>query len=245
MHTMKKIIGAALAASATVMGAGVAQAGEVSANVALTSDYVFRGVSLSDNGPAIQGGVDWAGDLLYVGAWASSLSDGMEIDVYAGVTPTTGPITWDIGVIGYFYPGADDDGVEFDYYELLVGGAFDVTEQFSVGGAVYYTDENYGETGEAVYYEINGAFAVSDTLEFSGAYGNQSIEDADGEDGVDVTEESDYNTWNLGGTLAFHGFTLDLRYHDTDIDVGSDIEYSTYGPSSYDEAIVFTIGREL
>lgn len=241
---MKKLFGAAIAAGATIVGAGAANA-EVSANVNLTSDYVFRGVSLTDNDPAIQGGFDWSNDQFYAGVWGSSLLEGTEIDVYAGYTPTLGAVTFDLGVIGYFYPGASDDDAELDYFELLLGAEYGVSEQFSFGGAVYYTDENYGETGEAVYYEINATYAFSDALEFTGAFGNQSIEDADGEDGVDVTEESDYNTWNLGATYAFHGFSLDFRYHDTDIDEGSDIEYYTYGPSSYDSAFVFTIGREL
>ncbi len=241
---MKKLVGAAIAAGATIVGVGAANA-EVSANVSLTSDYVFRGVSLSDNDPAIQGGFDWSNDSFYAGVWGSSLPDGTELDLYAGYTPTLGAVTFDFGVIGYFYPGAEDDDAEFDYMEFLAGASYGVTEQFSIGGAVYFTDENYGETGEAVYYEINATFAASDALEFSGAFGNQSIEDADGEDGIDVTEESDYNTWNLGATYAFHGFSLDFRYHDTDIDEGSDIEYYTYGPASYDSSFVFTIGREL
>jgi uncharacterized protein (TIGR02001 family) len=219
---MKKFVGAAIAAGATIIGTGAANA-EVSANVSLTTDYVFRGVSLSDNDPAIQGGFDWSNDSFYAGVWGSSIPDGTEIDVYAGFTPTLGPVTLDIGVIGYFYPGAQDDDAEFDYFELLLGAERSVTEQFTIGGAVYFTDENYGETGEAVYYEINATYAMSDALALSGAYGNQSIEDADGEDGGAVTEESDYNTWNLGATYAFHGFSLDFRYHDTDIDAGSDI----------------------
>jgi uncharacterized protein (TIGR02001 family) len=242
MHTMKKLIGVAMAAGATMIGAGAAHA-EVTANVSLTTDYVFRGVSLSANDPAIQGGADWSNDQFYVGTWASSLSEGMELDVYAGFTPTTGPVTWDLGVVGYFYPGADDDAAEFDYYELMAAGSVSATEQISVGGGVWYSDENYGDTGEAIYWEVNGAFAVSEALSFDAAYGNQSIENPDGVAGG--AEEDDYNTWNIGGTYAFHGFSLDLRYHDTDIDAGSDIEAYTVDPSNYDSAVVFTIGREL
>lgn len=240
---MKKIMGAAILAGASIAGAGVAQA-EVTANISFTSDYVFRGVSLSDNGPAIQGGFDWASEQFYAGAWASSLSEGSEFDLYVGFTPTTGPITWDLGVIGYFYPGADDEGAEFDYVEMKAAGSFSLSEQLSVGGAAYWAPENYGDTGDAVYFEVSGEFAVNDAMGFSAAFGNQSIEDADGPLPF-VTEESDYNTWNIGGSYALHGFELDLRYHDTDIDAGSDIESYTYGPSTYDGAIVFTIGREL
>lgn len=240
---MKKLIGVAIAAGATMIGAGAAHA-EVTANVSLTTDYVFRGVSLSDNGPAIQGGADWSNEQFYVGTWGSSLSDGMELDLYAGFTPTTGPVTWDLGVIGYFYPGADDDGAEFDYYELMASGAINATEKLAFGAGIWYSGDNYGATGEATYYEINGSYAVSDALSFDAAYGNQTIEDPDGPL-TNLVGEDDYNTWNIGGTYAFHGFSLDLRYHDTDIDAGSDIENYTYGEASYDSAVVFTIGREL
>lgn len=236
---MKKILG--LAVLATAATAGVASAeGTVTANVAITSDYVFRGISLSDNGPALQGGLDWESEAFYVGAWGSNVSEGLELDLYAGFTPSTGPIDWDFGVIGYFYPGADDDGAEFDYYEGKIAASHDFTEQFNAGAAVYYAPENFGETGSATYWEVNAAYQVSDAFAINGAYGNQTIEEPNG-----PNTEDDYNTWNVGAEWAMHGFQIDLRYHDTDIDAGSDIEAYTYGESSYDSAFVITIGREL
>lgn len=240
---MKKIIGLAVAAGA-VSFAGAAHAeGTVSANVSLTSDYVFRGVSLSGNDPAIQGGADYEAELYYVGVWASSLSDGMEIDLYGGFTPTTGPIEWDLGVTGYFYPGADDDDAEFDYAEFKVEASTAISEQFTIGGGVHFAPENYGDTGEALYLEINTEWVLNDAASITAAYGNQSIDDPDGPFGG--AGEDDYNTWNIGGTFAMHGFEIDLRYHDTDIDEGTDIENYTYGPSSYDSAFVITLGRSL
>lgn len=243
---MKKLIGAALAAGATLASAGAANAGEISGNINLTTDYVFRGVSLSGNDPAVQGGFDWAADSerFYAGVWGSSLSSGMEMDVYGGFTPDLGgPFSLDVGVIGYFYPGADDDGAEFDYWELKAASDFSLNEQITIGGAVYWAPDNYGETGDALYLEINGGITMSEQLEFTAAFGNQTIEDPDGP--LLFTAEDDYSTWNLGGAYAMHGFSLDLRYHDTDIDAGTDIESYTYGPTSYDSAFVFTIGREL
>lgn len=237
---MKKLLGlAALAGAAGVAGVAHAE-GAVSANISLTSDYVFRGVSLSDNGPAVQGGFDYTADMFYAGVWASNVVEGVEIDLYGGFTPSTGPIDWDIGVIGYFYPGADDDAAEFDYGELLVGASHSFTEQLTVGGAVYYAPENYGDTGEALYLEVNGAYQITDAFAVDAAFGNQMVEEPNGPD-----TEDDYNTWNVGATYALHGFEIDLRYHDTDIKAGSDIENYTYGESSYDSAFVVTIGREL
>lgn len=236
---MKKIIGLAMLAGAATAGVAHAE-GTVTANVALTTDYIFRGVSLSDNGPAIQGGFDYAADSFYAGVWASNVTEGVKLDLYAGFTPSTGPVAWDLGVIGYFYPGADDDGAEFDYAELMAQASLPVGEQFSIGAGVWYSPENFGDTGEAIYLELNGEWAVSDALVFNAAFGNQSIEEPAG-----PGTEDDYNTWNIGATYAFHGFGLDFRYHDTDIKAGSDIEAYTYGESSYDSAFVFTISREL
>src|SRR5688500_12492758 len=64
----------------------------VSGNVALTSDYRFRGVSLSGGDIALQGGIDLTHTSgFYVGTWASSLQGGtpygeVELDVYGGRT---------------------------------------------------------------------------------------------------------------------------------------------------------------
>jgi uncharacterized protein (TIGR02001 family) len=247
MHDMKKLFGAALAAGATIAGAGIAQAGEISANVAITSDYVFRGVSLSGEDPALQGGFDWTSDLWYAGVWGSSLGSAgssTEFDLYAGFTPTTGPVTWDLGVITYFYPGADDDGTEFDYYEGMVAGAISATDALELGAGVWYSPENFGETGSALYYEVNASYAFSDALSISGAYGNQSIDDVDGPGGAD--EDDDYSTWNVGGTFAMHGFEIDLRYHEADIDDGDAIALAGYASEAAAEGRgVLTISREL
>jgi len=235
---MKKLIGAAIAASATMAGAGVANA-EITGNIQVTSDYVFRGISLNDNGPAVQGGIDWSNDHFYVGAWGSTVVEGAEVDIYAGWTPTTGPVTWDLGIITYNYPGAHDDpGARFNYYELKAAGSMDVMEHLNLGAAVYYSPENYGGTGAATYWEINGTYTVNDALNFTAAFGNQEIEDPDGPG--PITNSDSYNTWNIGATYTWHAFEFDLRYTDTDIEAGSDIEAYTYGPSSYDSNVIFT-----
>ena len=49
----------ALTAGSVLAVAGLAQAGEISGNVTLTNDYVFRGLTQNDREPAIQGGFDY------------------------------------------------------------------------------------------------------------------------------------------------------------------------------------------
>lgn len=83
----------------------------VSGNVALVSDYRFRGISLSGGDVAIQGGitVNHASGF-YVGTWGSSLEDSAvyghtEVDVFGGWTGgVAGGVTVDAGLLYYVYP---------------------------------------------------------------------------------------------------------------------------------------------
>jgi len=85
-----------------------------SINVAVVSDYRFRGISSSYGDPAVQGGMDYshAGGF-YVGTWGSSVSgttylDGgrIEWDVYGGYRRDFGDVTVDVGMLYFFYPSA-------------------------------------------------------------------------------------------------------------------------------------------
>lgn len=222
---MKKFMGAAMLAGATIAGVGAANA-EVSGSVALTTDYVFRGVTQTDNGPAIQGSFDWSNENVYAGAWASNVDDfgadaSMELDLYVGITGEHEQFSWDASLVGYFYPGAEDSGSEFDYFEGILAGSYALSEQVSVGATAAYTPEYFGEVGDGLWLAVNGSYAFSDAFSVSGEFGNQ-----------DVDTLGDYDTWNLGGSYAMHGFTLDLRYHDTNID-------------GLDDVVNLTISREL
>lgn len=138
---------------------------ELSANVALVSDYRFRGVSFSDGDPAIQGGFDLTHlSGFYAGAWASSMdgSDAfgeMELDLYAGYSTSVGNgLTLDAGLLYYVYP-TGDGSADTDYFEpyasigFLIGpadakaGVAYAWEQDSIGGQdnlYLYTDASVG-----------------------------------------------------------------------------------------------------
>jgi uncharacterized protein (TIGR02001 family) len=124
---MKQVLFALLMAA----GITVAQA-EVTGNLGLTSDYRFRGISQSQNAPAVQGGVDYSHSSgLYVGNWNSSVSSqvytngaGVESDLYAGYKKEVYKgIGIDIGTYNYFYPRSTTAGTgsNFDTYEAYAG----------------------------------------------------------------------------------------------------------------------------
>lgn len=187
------------------------RAQEVSANVAVTSDYVFRGVSQTEEEAAVSAGVDLISGSFYAGAWASNVAfpgdpdTEAEVDLYAGIRPEFAGWSWDFGAVGYFYTG-QPDGADYDYVELKAGASRAVGP-VTVGAVVFWSPDYFGAAeDEATYVEANAAFEATDKWTISGALGRQSL-----------SSDFDYTTWNVGAAYALtDALTLDLRYHDTD-----------------------------
>jgi uncharacterized protein (TIGR02001 family) len=224
LKKISKLLGATVLTSAMLAGAAHAE-GELSGTVSLTSDYVFRGVTQTLNNPAIQGSIDYTDGAFYAGVWGSNVDFGadetIEADIYAGFRPTAGPVSLDFAAIGYFYPGSTDAGGEYDYFEAKAAASIAPSEALMLGAALYYSPEFFAETGEALYLELNGAYALSDAVSISGAYGAQ-----------DVDAVGDYDTWNLGASLTAVGLKFDVRFHDTDI-------------TGLDEVVNLTLSRSM
>lgn len=227
-----------------------------SGNVALTSDYVFRGISQTQGDPAVQGGFDLTtgaeGAPLYAGAWASNVDFGspsairapMELDVYGGVRPTIGPVSADFGVIGYLYPNADDPSKaglsgDWNYWELKTAGSISPATGVTLGAAAYYSPEFPLNGGDALYTELNGSWTINDTFAVSGAIGHQQVAAA-GYFVAPTTSTDNYTTWNVGATASVHGFTLDLRYWDSNENITN-----FAGEVVSDERVVLSLRRAL
>lgn len=200
---------AAIAAIAAMTAApALAQDLDLSFNVGAATDYVWRGVSQTDENPQLSAGVDttlWS--LGYAGAWISNVDFGngtdAEFDLYAGVKPQVGPVTLDLGVIYYGYIN-QPSGPDQNFVELKAAGSMPIGPA-TLGAAVFYSDDFFGETGQATYVEVNGSIPVAEKISISGAVGRQNV-DYDG----------DYTTWNLGAGYALNDVVgFDLRYHDT------------------------------
>lgn len=110
----------------------------VSANVAMTSNYVWRGMTQSDNSPAIQGGFDLDYKGVYIGVWGSNIKIGnasMEFDSYAGYANEIFGIGYDLGYIQYAYP---NDTKNLNFGEAYVGLSYDfkvleISAKYSAG----------------------------------------------------------------------------------------------------------------
>jgi len=202
------VCAAAMALLATA-GAASAQDFAISGNVAVTSDYVFRGASQSNENPAAQAGVDVTSGSFYAGAWASTVEFGdetdAEIDLYGGYRTEAAGYALDFGVVGYLYAG-DPSTSDYDFVEVKAAASRAVGP-FTVGAAIFYSPDFFGAVDEeAIYTEVNAAFSPADKWSFSAALGNQYM---------DVS--NDYVTWNIGGAFSLtDNLALDVRYHDTD-----------------------------
>lgn len=197
----KTLLVAAVALSALFAGAANAQDLEGSVNVAVTSDYIWRGVTQSGGDAAVQGGIDLKKGMLYGGAWASYVdfgtNDSTELDLYAGLTPTAGDYSFDFGVITYLYNGDSDSATE------LKAAVSHPWGKGTVGGAMYLD----AETLEDPYLEINASYPLTDKLSLSGAIGQCG--------GALCNGLGDYTTYNVGATYAINeNIAIDLRYSD-------------------------------
>lgn len=202
----------------------------LSANVALTTEYVFRGVSQSAEGAAVQGGFDATCGIFYAGVWASSLNwdpyynaewANVEMDWYLGIKPVTGKITWDLGVIYYSYPNSVELQGDNNYFEIKVGASGEIWKDGTVGVTVYYSPEYQYETGAVWTVETSFAQILPKvgmfTPTFSALFGYQQGDDIRYNAFVGNLDDS-YMYWNAGLTLGFHEkWSVDFRYWDSSL----------------------------
>src|SRR5467141_2961785 len=114
----KSILSLSVAAAVLVPGLAAAQAAAPSpltGNMALVTDYRFRGISQTFGKPAFQGGFDYAHSSgFYAGNWNSNVAENagypggnLEMDFYGGYKKAFGDFGLDAGLLYYYYPGTD------------------------------------------------------------------------------------------------------------------------------------------
>ncbi len=240
----KKLLTVAVT-TALMAGTSLAQAEgdgfEISGNVALTSDYRFRGISQSDESPAIQGGFDAEfSPGFYLGVWGSSVdfdsndaADGsLELDYYGGWSSAIGDTDFgvDVGYIYYDYPG--DNGAEGDYQEVYVSGSW---KDLSV--TVNYSDDYYLESDEYWRYSAEYSFSLSENLSVGLQAAYNEVE-ANG--GFFATDTDSYADYSVSLTYSVAGVDLSVAYVGTDLD-----DDDVFGYDWADDTAVFTISKSM
>jgi uncharacterized protein (TIGR02001 family) len=195
-----------------------------SGTLALTSDYVFRGISQTGQEPALQGGVEFVhASGFYAGAWGSNvgwlsdlstdearISSSVEVDVYGGYRGKFGErVTFDTGLYTYYYPGDYPHGFVRPYTtEAFFGigvGVFALKYWHSLTNLYGFADSHGSGYLDAA---VNVPFAT--TWVFNAHAGHQRVR------GISAAS---YTDWKLGVTYNFSaGWSLALAYVDTNAD---------------------------
>ena len=222
---------AGLAAEAPVGTASPRDASpfELSVRGGFASDYIYRGVTLSDRKPAVGAGLEAALGLLYAGATVTSVKlpsqPAAEITMSGGVRPKLWDIDFDFGWTYFLYPGETVPiGVAagIDYWEAAARADTKIGEALRVAGGFAYSP-NVSNTGAWSKYAAFGlgfdlprnTLPQNVTASVTGSvgyywFGNQSA-------ALGGFPLPAYINWNAGVTFTRNLFNLDLRYYDTNL----------------------------
>lgn len=135
--------------------------GGFSWNAALTSEYLYRGISQSDDHPALQfdAGYGFASGF-YVGAWGSNVDFGdstdAEIDTYVGWNGDLADgVNFDVQINRYNYVNQPPD-VDYAYNELISKLTFNERYGVTLG----YTDDYLAMGVNSTYLAVDGSWDV-------------------------------------------------------------------------------------
>lgn len=191
----------ALPVAAEDVGGGV----DISANVGLSTDYIWRGVSQTGGHPAVSGGFDVGHESgLYVGNWNSNVNLGdssLEMDFYGGLSNSLfgSGVNYDVGAIGYVYPGEDD----LNFYEIYAGLSTEIGAVAPAAKAYYDPDnQNY-------YVDSKLDISLPAAVTLTGHYG------------ATIPDNGGYvNDYLVGVSRPFFGVDVGVMYTDSEADKG-------------------------
>lgn len=199
---------------------------------AITSDYLYRGVSQSSNTAAVQGSFTLSHESgLYASVWGSSIafSNGLELDPSIGFAGKAGEVGYDVGVLRYGYPGNTDTLPFTEVYGSVsyMGGKFGLA----------YSDNFFAETGKSLYSYLEyskevGGFGVMAHVGYN-KFDEAALDPVDG-----------YIDYKLGVSKSVGGVGFELAYIGSDLD---DAECAGFGgdPTLCEGRVVVTASKSF
>jgi uncharacterized protein (TIGR02001 family) len=193
-----------------------AQQSPLTSSFGVTSNYIFRGISNSNNNPAVQGGFTYTFPTtgIYLNLWGSSVSftdkygnaATSEIDSIIGVTNPIGDhFTYNINIDRYNYPRARGA----NYNELIANAQY-----YFLTGMVGYSNNVYNVGAPGTYYNVGVNYDIPaqyafnvDGLNLKGGIGHYSL--------PSHKDLSSYNDYNVQISKTFGKYVLALQWTDT------------------------------
>ena len=186
-------------------------------DVTLASDYRTRGISQTQNDPALQAGATLQHSSgLYLGAWTSNVDFGyglksrQEGDDFAGwFWEATDAINLDLGYLKYSYPKES----QFNQSEV-----YGILSVYGVKLGAYYSDDAPGIDSEqnSLYSYVGYETELPYDTGLKLRYGNMDFKDPHLYSSSGEAEDS-YREWEVKLTHELAGVMLGLSYIDTDL----------------------------
>ena len=196
-------------ASVSIAWPATVSGSELSGGITLASQYIYRGLAMSDHNPAVQAWIDFEHDSgFFAGTWASTVDlpnpagrRDAELDFYAGYQfRTDSAFSATLALTRYTYPGQTGP-IDYDYTEALVVLAYDDRYSAEFG----YTGDLYGFGDPGRHAELRADWPLRNAVVVSAGLGYNDVEE--------VSAPS-YWYWDLGATARFSWLTMDVRWCD-------------------------------
>ena len=223
-----------LFAVAVLVLAAVPGWAQVSGQIALASDYRFRGISLTD-GPALEASLSYDHSTgLFAGLFASNVDvpqSGVGVQAYGGYARRWGDArAWDVGIVGYVYPSSPG-GTRYDFAEVFAGVTLE-----RVGLRLYASNDYYGSGDPSLYAAGSAGFPLTAWLTLGVHLGILGVWPQAGQDAGAQTRLDG----RIGLTAQAAGFTIDLSVVGTD---AHGTRCPGRDPGRCDTGLVLTISR--
>ncbi len=183
----------------------------ISWSVAATSDYVFRGASQTDEGPALQAGLTYTAPAgFYVGAWASNVDFGsggpnVELDTYIGYNTDLGDefVNLDVMLNRYNYLGGN--GSDLAYNELIGKLTFGGVVSLSAG----YTNDVWASGEDGWYLGAGAAIPLPSDYSLNVNVGQSMFDSSVARNYLDYGVSVSKSWGNVGVSLGYVGTSRD------------------------------------
>lgn len=201
---------------------------DFSARAGVSSDYIYRGTTLSNHGPAAGAAIEARLGQFYAGGTVASVKlptePVAEFTVGGGFRPKIGNFDFDLGVTYFAYPGERLPGETggINYWEALIRGDTRIGESIRAAGGYAYSPNVSNAGAWSQYVAAGVGFDLPSRL------AAQNL-------GVSFTTAAGYSwfgnqypvlggfrlpaylNWQAGVTFTHKVFNLDLRYYGTNL----------------------------
>lgn len=200
---------------------------KVTGNVTMATDYRFRGLSLNNNDPTIQGGINFNHQSgAYLGLWASNADVGaggnIEADFFVGyILPFSENTYLDLSYADVNYPGTLKEAkTDFNEFAVVLNHSGSLTAGDKLTAGVYYSPNFSFDSGKEFYVNSSYSLPIADSgVNLFGAVGFTQMEDKAHFDRVFLgtgTQDS-YLDYKIALNGSIQGITAEVAWIDNTV----------------------------